>query len=535
MSIYLLYARVSTEDQARQGFSLPEQIRSCRMRAQQLATDLNDSAPVLIEFADELSGDMLERPGLQAALELVRAKQARVMVCLDPDRLARRLMHQLLLTDEIEAGGCRLEFVDHEYRRDPEGKLFYQMRGAIAEYEKAKILQRMSRGALGKARAGGVPTYICPYGYTFRVGLGHAAAAEVIQPSPEEAEWVQTMFRWCAEEGLGPRTIAARLNALGIPAKRGGAWSEHVVRRILRNPTYATGSLLWGTKDHRGINANRSVPKGERRRRGLTLTPVLRPGAGLVLKIAPIIDEDVYARVQEVLAGFRVGGRAANDPRRQRLLTSLGRCGDCGGHLMYYSGRKLTCRGRLEGNECRLPSKPAAAIEAAVWAEVVRWCETGAMQVAAQRRTPRLPQRSVRKEIEALKVLAEQKRSAVERWGRLYAEGRVPDDVALPAIEAARAEWAQADERARALMEPPVDLAKDRRLDSWPDLVVSATTPEALGQLTDDQRIALVHALVASFTVSPSPRRAPPIVHVRAVWDDLDSDGERPKRKPRKA
>ncbi len=535
MSIYLLYARVSTEDQARQGFSLPEQIRSCRMRALQLASEGNDQAPVLMEFSDELSGDLLERPGLQAALELVRAKQAQVLVCLDPDRLARRLMHQLLVTDEIEAGGCRLEFVDHEYRRDPEGQLFYQMRGAIAEYEKAKILQRMSRGAFGKARAGGVPTYICPYGYAFRVGLGHAAAAEVIQPHPEEAEWVQTMFRWCAEEGQGPLAIATRLNTLGVRAKRGGVWSDHVVRRILRNPTYATGALLWGGKDHRGINANRRMPEAERRRRGLSLTPRLRPGAGLPLSIAPLIDEDLYARAQEVLAGFRIGGRATNDPRHQRLLTSLGRCGECGGRLMYYGGRKVSCRGRLEGNGCRLPSKSAAAIEAAVWAEVVRWCETGAMRLAARPRAPRLPQRSVRRELEALKALAEQKRALVERWGRLYAEGRVPDDVALPAIEAARGEWEQAEARAKTLMEPPADRPADRRRDQWPDLVARATTPEALRQLSDEQRIALVHALVASFTVSTSPPRTPPLVHVRAVWDDADDEETGRKRKPRKA
>jgi len=518
MGIYLIYTRVSTEDQARQGFSLPEQVAACRTRAEQLASVLKDPHPRILEFSDDLSGDLLDRPGLQAALELVRAKEATALVCLDPDRLARKLMHQLLVTDEIEQGGCRLEFVDHEYRQDPEGQLFYQMRGAIAEYEKAKILQRMSRGARGKARAGGVPSYLCPYGYTFRSGMGRALAADVIQPHPTEAQWVRTIFHWCADEGHGPHVIARRLNRLGVRAKRGGAWSPTVVGRLLRNPTYATGLAHWGGNDHRGIMANRRLPRRERRRRGVVLTPTPRPEAAVPLRIRPIVDAAVYQRAQEVLAGFRVGRHPDPKPRR-RLLTSLGRCGECGGPLMYYAGRTLACRRRLQGSECRLPSKPAAAVEAMVWSQVCRWCAVAASAGAGDGAARLEPPPDREAERVALGALIQHKQTEVERWSRLYAEGQVPDTMALPAIAAARAAWTAAEARLEELSASPAVAPTPATGAPWPTLVAQATGPDALEQLTAEQRAILVHALVRWFTVSASPRGELPRVHVTAVWD----------------
>ena len=56
-----------------------------------------------------------------------------------PDRLARKYVHQMLLLEELERAGCRVEFVDRPMSQDPHDQLLLQIRGAVAEYERTLI------------------------------------------------------------------------------------------------------------------------------------------------------------------------------------------------------------------------------------------------------------------------------------------------------------------------------------------------------------------------------------------------------------
>jgi site-specific DNA recombinase len=95
------------------------------------------------EWRDELvfrddgySGASLKRPGLDRLRE--QAAQAhfdRVLVTA-PDRLARKYIHQVLLIEELEKGGCQVEFVERPMSQDPHDQLLLQIRGAVAEYER---------------------------------------------------------------------------------------------------------------------------------------------------------------------------------------------------------------------------------------------------------------------------------------------------------------------------------------------------------------------------------------------------------------
>src|SRR5207248_198959 len=71
-----------------------------------------------------------------------------------PDRLARNYVHQMVLLEELERGGCRVEFLDRPMSQDPHDHLLLQIRGAVAEYERTLIAERMRRGRLRKLRAG---------------------------------------------------------------------------------------------------------------------------------------------------------------------------------------------------------------------------------------------------------------------------------------------------------------------------------------------------------------------------------------------
>lgn len=74
--------------------------------------------------------------------ERIRTKDIDAVICYDPDRLARNLAHQLIISDEIEKycpGG--LIFVSVDFKHSAEGRLFFSMKGAFAEYEREKILE----------------------------------------------------------------------------------------------------------------------------------------------------------------------------------------------------------------------------------------------------------------------------------------------------------------------------------------------------------------------------------------------------------
>src|SRR6266567_2927516 len=70
-----------------------------------------------------------------------------------PDRLARNYVHQVLLIDELAGHGCRVEFPGRPMSDDPHDQLLLQIRGAVAEYERTLITERMRRGRQARLRA----------------------------------------------------------------------------------------------------------------------------------------------------------------------------------------------------------------------------------------------------------------------------------------------------------------------------------------------------------------------------------------------
>jgi len=223
-----IYARVSTEEQAKQGFSIAAQIRECTRLAGDAQTRV---------FADEgVSGETLQRPALQELMRSIEAGEIEEVICLDPDRLSRKLLHQLLLTEEWDRRGVRLSFVNGSYAKTPEGNLFYALRGAISEFEKAKINERMCRGRREKARQGRVLRDFQIYGYDFE------PRTEQLIVNEREAAVVRQIYAWFLQPPPGIKGLAGIARALTqaqVPTKRGAArWHRQVVRQILRNRTY---------------------------------------------------------------------------------------------------------------------------------------------------------------------------------------------------------------------------------------------------------------------------------------------------------
>ena len=148
--------------------------------------------------------------------------------------------------------------------QDPHDQLLLQIRGAVAEYERTLIAERMRRGRLQKFRAGTMlPWSRPPYGY--RLDPDHPRNPALVRLEAAEAAHVAEMFAYYLQEGHGLEQLAKYLHRLGVPTPNGKAWwSLSTLRSLLMNPV-STGTVYAGRE--------RAVPK---RRRFSPLQPVGR-------------------------------------------------------------------------------------------------------------------------------------------------------------------------------------------------------------------------------------------------------------------
>src|ERR671917_1226332 len=145
----VLYARVSTEEQARSDYSLAQQLEALREYA------LREGYEIIEEVEDPgYSGTSLERPGLDRVRDLVAAGGAALVLAQDRDRFAREPAHHYLLKREFEERGCKLRALNDRGDDTPEGELTDGILDQLAKFERAKIAERSRRGRLRKAREG---------------------------------------------------------------------------------------------------------------------------------------------------------------------------------------------------------------------------------------------------------------------------------------------------------------------------------------------------------------------------------------------
>lgn len=336
----LVYARVSTVAQA-DGFSLDSQIDMCCQRARELGAD------TVRILQDTHTGMELDRPAMEELRQHVSRRDVDVIVAYDPDRFSRDLTDLLVVAREIDAAGIELHFVNFDWRRSPEGLLFLQLRGAIAQFEHALIRERTVRGKTRKAARGKLRTHAATYGYVFN------RETDELEISGEHSRVVRQVFEWYTREGLTMQGIANRLNALGIPAPRGPVWRSSTICRMLRNETY--------------VGRLRRVDERE------DWAPIITP---------VIVSREAFNRAQEIRQHNRRFNRG-NNKCHQFLVQRLVRCGVCGRSLRgvgHSRGartyRYYRCPGRDRtpgGPICTLQPVRADRLDAVVWSELARF------------------------------------------------------------------------------------------------------------------------------------------------------------------
>ena len=147
----ILYARVSTDEQARSGYSLAQQIEALREYA------AREGYEVLEEVKDAgQSGATLSRPGMDRVRDLVASGGVSVVFAQDRDRFAREPAYHYLLRQEFEEYGTKMCALNDRGDESPEGELTDGILDQLAKFERAKTAERTRRGKLRKAREGKV-------------------------------------------------------------------------------------------------------------------------------------------------------------------------------------------------------------------------------------------------------------------------------------------------------------------------------------------------------------------------------------------
>ena len=241
-----IYARVSTKRQEQEG-TIESQIAVVLEYAAQQGYQVSPER----QFVDqEVSGNVLSRPGLERLRNAALGQTFKYLLVLDIDRLARDLGLQMLLLEEFRGLGITVEFLNSPQPGEtPLEELMFNITGAFAQYERSKITERMRRGWLHKVRSGERVPQPAPYGYRYVPSQAGKPSCWVIDPPA--ALVVKQVFQWYTEEGLGIREIAQRLNTEAIPSPKGSIWYPSVVEKILHNQSY-TGRGYYNRryKDH---------------------------------------------------------------------------------------------------------------------------------------------------------------------------------------------------------------------------------------------------------------------------------------------
>jgi site-specific DNA recombinase len=334
-----IYARVSSDQQTEEG-TIDSQVAALRARVQTDGQSLSDE----LVFIDEgYSGANLVRPGLEQLRDVAALNGLERLYVHSPDRLARRYAYQVLLMDELQQAGVEVVFLNRELGNNPEDELLLQVQGMIAEYERAKILERSRRGKRHAARSGDVAVLSgAPYGYHYvsKQAGGGQASYEV---KPEEAQVVQQIFQWVGQERCSIGEVCWRLQEAGVLTRTGkSSWDRSAVWGMLKNPAYqglaAYGKTKTGPMKAR-LHSQRNSQEHPKRPKSVADLP---PEKWLLIPVPALVDEALFEAVQAQLQENRQRARQRKRGARY-LLQGLLVCAQC--HYAYY-GKPVSNKAR---------------------------------------------------------------------------------------------------------------------------------------------------------------------------------------------
>lgn len=315
--IVAYYARVSTNRQEAEE-TIDSQIAEVEARIKEDGNILGGN----LKFADDgWSGDLLARPSLDSMRDAATKKEFEILYIWDRDRIGRKFYLQELILEELDELGIEVMDLHGSKVESPEDKILLGFKGLFAEYEKAKIGERMRRGKLFKARNGIYMNLQAPYGYDYMPKTKDTEPE--IRINEQEAEVVRKIFHWIAKEGLTLRAVIKRLHKQKIYPRRHKreVWGNGPLSRLVRNEVYIgtahyNKSIASVPETRKNNEKYRKIKKSSRR---------VRPKEEWIpLKVPSVIEPELFLKVHEKLHNNLKFNR--RNRKAPYLLTSLVYC-----------------------------------------------------------------------------------------------------------------------------------------------------------------------------------------------------------------
>jgi site-specific DNA recombinase len=305
-----IYCRVSTDEQAREGVSLDEQ----QERLKAYCRAMGWAEEVMLFVDDGYSAKSTDRPQLKRLMTCIENGEISKVMVTKLDRMSRRLLDLLTLIDMFQQHQVAFISISESFDTNtPSGRLTLQVLGAVAEFERERIRERVLDNMFHAANQGKWLTQ-SPYGYRLE--------EKVLTIYEPEAKIVRQMYELYLNQGLGFFAIARQLNEQGVPSRHNKEWSIRSVKLLLTNPVYK-GTFIWNRVD------------SSKKKR------TLKDDKDWIIIddcLPAIIDKHTWERVQSKINRPSIAPRAQTSPH---LLGGLLKCGNCGsGMSIGWSGSR---------------------------------------------------------------------------------------------------------------------------------------------------------------------------------------------------
>ncbi|AWC31833.1 MULTISPECIES: recombinase family protein [Bacillus] len=330
-----IYARVSTEEQAVEGYSISAQKKKLTAYCETQDWD------VVGYYVDEgISAKNTNRPELIRMIDHIKKGLIDCVLVYRLDRLTRSVLDLYNLLDVFEKYDCKFKSATEVYDTTTAiGRLFITIIAALAQWERENIGERVRVGQQEKVRQGKYTSGRKPYGYNADHKEGVLTVIE------EEAKIVRSVFNDYLK-GHSAQRICKKLNTIGTPGR--DYWNEKAILYILENPLYV-GTLRWRKETEHYFEIPNSVPA--------------------------IIEKELFDNVQRLREA-----RRESHPRSaygSYIFSGIIKCPRCGRSLVgnYVTSKKKDgtitkykqyfCRGR-KLNVCSMGSMSERKLEKAI-------------------------------------------------------------------------------------------------------------------------------------------------------------------------
>jgi site-specific DNA recombinase len=291
----VLYARVSTQRQAEQDLSIPDQFRQLREYC------TRNKLEVVRDFQDPgASATDDNRPGFQemVAFALDRGNAIDAILVLTSSHFFRDALGARVYKQKLQRRGIKAISITQDVGDGPSGEMVEQIFKTLDQYESRMNAYHTLRGMKANARQGNFNGSRPPFGYSIQnLGGEDGKSKSRLVVDTGEAETVRLMYSLYVDglddKRMGIKALTNYLNANGHSYREGKQWTKQQVQEKLSDRTYF-GERYFNRVESK---TRRTKPESD----------------WILVPVEPIITEDLFRRVEEI----RKRNRPSKSPHLQ--------------------------------------------------------------------------------------------------------------------------------------------------------------------------------------------------------------------------